>query len=96
MNAQLSLKDLESVDNVTASSPEPAGQEGEFDWSDTECVVLPEQPETAVYWNPRGELAIRQRRWPDDDSIIYITRANIDTFLDRLTEICGVPTVGKP
>jgi hypothetical protein len=41
MNAQLSLKDLESVDNVTASSPEPAGQEGEFDWSDTECVVLP-------------------------------------------------------
>ena len=84
--------DLKKVEGMSQSD----GETVDFDWDDRESVVLPEQPETAVYWNPRGELVIRQRRWPDDDSIIYITRANLDTFLDRLTDICGVPSFGKP
>ena len=33
----------------------------EFDWSDTGSVILPEQPETAIYHNERGDLVIRQR-----------------------------------
>ena len=64
----------------------------DFDWSDPESLVLSEQPETAIYWNPRGELVIRQRRWPDDDSILFISASNVGQFVDRLTDIVGIPS----
>jgi hypothetical protein len=79
--------------NVTSTTPEPSG---DFDWDDAEAVVLHEQPETAVYWNPNGDLVIRQRRWPDDDVFVVITEGSVDRFLDRLTDICGIPSVGGP
>ena len=63
----------------------------DFDWDDPEAVVLREQPETAVYWNPKGELVIRQRRdYPDEDQFIYIAAANVDSFIDKLTDIAGL------
>jgi hypothetical protein len=68
----------------------------DFDWEDRECVVLPEQPQTAVYWNTQDELVIRQRRWPDDDPCIFVSRASVAEFIDRLTDICGVPSFGGP
>ena len=68
----------------------------DFDWSDPESLVLSEQPETAIYWNPRGELVIRQRRWPDDDSILFISASNVGQFVDRLTDIVGIPSMGGP
>ena len=67
-----------------------------FDWSDPEVVVLREQPETACYFNTANDLVIRQRRYPDDDSIIIIAANNIDTFLDKITDVCGVPSFGGP
>src|SRR5690349_4745539 len=46
----------------------------DFDWSDpaciAECVALRHQPATAVYFNPDGDLIIRQRCWPDEDPVI--------------------------
>lgn len=41
----------------------------DFDWSDQEDVVLPEQPATAVYVNPRGHIVIRQQ---DDHEDVWI------------------------
>jgi hypothetical protein len=80
-------------ENAPAATPEPSG---DFDWNDAEAVVLHEQPATAVYFNKEGSLVIRQRRWPDDDAFIYIAETSIADFLDKLTDICGIPSFGGP
>jgi hypothetical protein len=73
--------------------PAPTGED--FDWADDESVILREQPETAAYFNREGGLVIRQHRWPDDDTVVVIARNCIADFLDKLTDICGVPSVGR-
>jgi hypothetical protein len=84
------------IDPAPEKSPEDAPEgNSEFDWNDTESVVLHEQPRTAVYWNTDGQLIIRQYNWPDDDSVILIASNSIDEFIDKLTDLCGVPSVGK-
>jgi hypothetical protein len=62
-----------------------------------EHVVLPEQQAVAIYWNERGDLVIRQERsWCDDaDHVVLIQRANIDAFIDKLCDVCGIPGVGR-
>lgn len=70
----------------------------EFDWhseSDRDSVVLPEQRQTAIYFNRSGELVIRQEKaWDqEDDSFIYIGKANAQAFLDRLCDVMGIPSV---
>jgi hypothetical protein len=74
----------------------PAGAAEDFNWNDTESVILPEQPATACYWNPKGELVIRQKGWPDDDSFIYIAPNLVSEFIDKLTDLIGIPSVGGP
>jgi hypothetical protein len=79
------------------TSPEPAGED--FDWLNDDSVVLHEQPETAAYFNSKGALVIRQRAaWhQDDDPYVLICPQNIGDFIDKLTELAGVPCVGgKP
>ena len=39
---------------------------------------MPEQLETAVYTNLRGEIVIRQRDDSGDDTFIYVLRENAD------------------
>jgi hypothetical protein len=69
--------------------------EEDFDWSQDDSIILPEQPATACYFNKREELVIRQRRWPDDDVVIFISPASITKFLDKITDVCGVPSAGN-
>ena len=86
---------LAIIADTPSENNEPAA-EGDFNWSaDDSSIILREQPETAVYFNREGSLVIRQHRWPDDDMVIFISASNIDTFLDKITDICGVPSVGK-
>ena len=68
-----------------------------FDWANDEDIVLREQQSVAIYRNGQGSLVIRQeRRWDqDEDVIIIVTAGNIDTFIDRLTDVAGFPSVGK-
>jgi MYM-type Zinc finger with FCS sequence motif len=80
-------------ENAPADSPEAK----DFDWNTNDAsIILREQPATAIYFNKEGSLVIRQHRWPDHDAFIYIADASINDFLDKLTDICGVPSVGKP
>jgi hypothetical protein len=74
----------------------PTKNPADFDWTDTESVILREQPETACYFNPHGDLVIRQRGGPDEDSVIIISKTCVDAFLDKLTDACGIPSVGRP
>jgi len=78
---------------VPAVNPRDDGCE--FDWySDDASIVLREQLPTAVYFNPAGDLVIRQRNWPDEDSLIIITEPFQQAFLDRLSDFMGIPSVG--
>jgi hypothetical protein len=78
-----------------AVEPYESPDRDEFDWADERLVVLPEQPETAIYFNSKGSLVIRQQRPFDDDPFIVISATNIAEFLDKLTEVCGVPEMGR-
>ena len=94
-----------SPSNVTTGSsasepplgkPLPAATPEDFDWTGDNVVLL-EQPATAVYFNRDGDLVIRQRAtFQDDDPAIFITVDNIDRFLDKLCDACGVFSAGKP
>jgi hypothetical protein len=81
---------------VIIEGPAEKEPSSEFDWNDPECVVLVEQRRTAVYWNPKGELVIRQQCWPDEDALIFISPDSVDEFIDKLTDKIGIPSIGKP
>ncbi len=54
-----------------------------FDWHrDTDCVILHEQPATAVYFGGGGHLVIRQTNGYEDDITILIAPQNITEFLE--------------
>jgi hypothetical protein len=85
---------------ITGGQPEaethPAAAKNEdFNWSDNDSVMLREQRATAIYFNTHGDLVIRQERhcpFEDEDPFIVINAENIAGFLDKLTNICGVPS----
>ena len=77
----------------TDERPEP--EDAEFDWQD-ETVALREQRETAIYWNSYGNLVIRQRAWPDDDPFVVISANNVQDFIDRLCDMAGIGSAGRP
>src|SRR5262245_58890763 len=70
---------------ATAAKP----HSDDFDWTgDAEDVVIKHQPGIACYWNPRGEIVIRQDGGPmDDDSFIYVQPANVLALIDKLKEM---------
>ena len=57
----------------------------------------PYRPSNAVtaYFNAHGGLVIKQEMWPDDDAIVIINATNIDTFIDRMTELLGYGSAGR-
>ena len=70
----------------------------DFDWSkDEDSIVLRHQPAVAVYWNGAGGLTIRQERdWnQEEDAIIAIAAENVSAFVDKLTDVIGIPNAGK-
>jgi len=83
----------------TVAPPSPPNQirdpGSDFDWSG-EHVIIEEQPAIAVYFNAKDGLVIRQHQWPDDDTTIIINKDQIDVFLDKLTDACGIPSMGRP
>jgi hypothetical protein len=67
-----------------------------FDWFKDDSIVLEEQLPTAIYFNERNHLVIRQRaEYRDEDAFIYIAPQNIAEFVDRLTDVVGIPSVGN-
>src|SRR5262245_6646022 len=76
--------------DAAADSPD------DFDWSG-EDVIIHEQPATAIYFNANGALVIRQQRdYPEDDPFVFIGAEHIEGFIDKLTDIIGIPSVGRP
>ena len=52
---------------------------------------------SAAYINQAGGLTIRQERsWDqDEDIIIAIAPENVGEFIDKLTDVIGIPSFGK-
>jgi hypothetical protein len=81
-----------------ATQKAPKDVEDDFDWFTDDSIILRKQLPIAVYFNKQNELVIRQQSddWPDDDVFIVIAPQNIGDFVDKLTDIIGIPSVGKP
>jgi hypothetical protein len=91
-----SNKSKQQINEPHQPAPVPVvDNDHDFDWNDTNTVVLREQPETAIYYNPSGDLVIRQRRWPDDDMFVVISEHSLMAFIDRLTDMAGIPSAGR-
>jgi hypothetical protein len=59
-----------------------------FNWGDPELDIIPEQPETAVYLNPRGQLVIRQRRETfGDDPFVFFDLDRVPRLIDLIKEV---------
>jgi hypothetical protein len=54
--------DIKKISGAVANLPEPEqDDDGEFDWSDDDTIVCYEQPKSKVYFNPHGQVVIRQQ-----------------------------------
>jgi hypothetical protein len=58
-----------------------------FDWEkDADCIILHEQPATAVYVGKGGHIVIRQTNGYEDDVTILIAPENATVFQEGLAE----------
>jgi hypothetical protein len=83
------------VEISTSTTSQPTSED-KFKWGD-ESTVLQDQRAIAIYFNDNEDLVIREAHpWNDDqDGFVIIRKGNIDAFLDKLTDFCGVPTAGR-
>jgi hypothetical protein len=59
-------------------------------------VLCASQDKIDVTFDSDGDLILTQTRWPDEDQTIVVSRDNIDTFIDKLTDAVGIPSFGRP
>jgi hypothetical protein len=52
------------------------------------------QGKIEITFDDEGNAELIQSAWPDENQIIRISRDNIGSFLDRLTDAFGVPSIG--
>ena len=59
-------------------------------------VLCASQDKIEITFDDDGDAIITQTRWPDEDQIIIVSRDNIETFVDKLTDALGIPSFGRP
>jgi hypothetical protein len=102
--AKVDTKPTDSADGVITNA-EPAkktcaltvpvsAESADFDWYDDDVIAVREQRAIAVYFNPAGNIVIRQQTWPDEDPFVVISPDNLMLVIDRLCEIAGIPAAG--
>ena len=57
-----------------------------FDWATDPSVILRDQAAVAAYYNPSGELVVRQRDSMGCEAVLYVAPENIPQFLHGLTD----------
>jgi hypothetical protein len=55
-------------------------------------VLLAAQSLIEFKIDEHGGLLLKQSCWPNEDQTIYVNADYLDTFIDRLTDVCGVPS----
>jgi hypothetical protein len=79
----------------TVEPPQAKGTD--FSWTNEEAVVLREQRPTAIYWNPDGDLVLRQRAdWDEEnDPYLVISANNLQDFIDAICDMAGIGSAGR-
>jgi hypothetical protein len=57
-------------------------------------ILCAQQGEIRIEFDDDGNASIIQRNWPEEDSVIRISRDNLQSFLDGICDAFGVPTFG--
>jgi hypothetical protein len=57
-------------------------------------ILCAAQSEIRIEFDDDGNASIIQKNWPEEDSVIRISRDNTQTFLDGVCDAFGVPTLG--
>ena len=57
-------------------------------------ILCAAQGEIRIEFDDDGNALIIQRNWPDEDSVIHISRDNTQTFLDGVCDAFGVLSIG--
>ncbi|WP_407122851.1 hypothetical protein [Bradyrhizobium sp. STM 3561] len=70
--------------------------DGDMNEQKAELTLLPPQDEIVAYFNDGSDLILRQKCRPDDDQVICVHKDLISQFIDRLTELAGIPSFGGP
>lgn len=94
VNSPAFIRDLAAVTSIAVREELglDVASDDDFDWGAVD-VGLREQRETAIYKNPAGSLVIRQYAYPDEDPCIVVAPENIQTFLDKICDVCGIGEV---
>ena len=56
-----------------------------FDWENDPSIILRDQAAVAAYYNPSGELVVRQRDSMGCEAVLFVAPENISQFLHGLT-----------
>lgn len=64
--------------------------------ADSETPLLPAQDVVSAKLDDAGNLVLRQSSWPDDDAVITVASPLVDLFVDRLTDLLGYGSAGRP
>jgi hypothetical protein len=87
----------ESEEISNDADGEPASDASSNLQASLEATVLcAQQDEVRIAFNDDGDAILTQRNWPEEDSVIIISRENLDTFLDKLCDVLGIPSFGGP
>jgi len=85
------MTDKEKLDGMSDVKAENETQNS----NEYEQMLIESQSAVLASLNNAGDLVLTQWNWPDEDAAIIITHDNIDKFIDRLTDVLGIPSIGK-
>jgi hypothetical protein len=72
----------------------------DFDWEEARqdpATFIPEQPATAIFTNPNGDLVIRQQGdYREEDQFVVIARTNVERLLVAISETMGLEPLAAP
>ena len=57
-------------------------------------ILCAQQGEIRIEFDDDGNASLIQKNWPDEDSVIHISRDNLETFLDGVCDAFGVLSIG--
>ncbi len=85
---------IDKRDGADCSAPSGPAQEDDscdFDWTAGDAnVVVREQPLTAIYTNPFGQVIIRQQIWPQDDVWVIVGPEHVAAVVKAMLAAAGI------
>jgi hypothetical protein len=79
------------INTAAAAELQEDDDDRDFDWVAGDAnVVIREQPTTAVYTNPFGQVVIRQQTWPQDDVWVIVGPEHVAAVIKAMLDAAGI------